>query len=165
MVGPGTTHLPLLLLLLTLLLGPEASQAEDSCSVFRREYCNLRLDKILMLDTALSSPSQCQTACFERKNCTEFTFFEGANSRCVLFNQCASPVSSCKSCLSGPPFPRVSNCLPATQQRIDQPRSFPKSEQRQTTEQPRRASVSVSVVRNSGGQSSFQGSFRSGATA
>ena len=46
--------LPLLLLLLT------QAQAEDSCSVFRREYCNLRLDKILMLDTALTSPSQCQ---------------------------------------------------------------------------------------------------------
>ena len=33
---------------------------QDDCSVFRKEYCNLRLDKIMMLDTGLSSPSQCQ---------------------------------------------------------------------------------------------------------
>ena len=41
-----------------------------------------------------------QTACFERENCTEFTYFEGTNSRCVLFNECASPVSSCKAVVS-----------------------------------------------------------------
>ena len=58
-----------------------------------------------------------QTACFERTNCTEFTFFRGDNSRCVLFNHCSSPVSSCKSCISGPPFPRVSNCLSQPQVR------------------------------------------------
>lgn len=80
------------LLTLSSLLSVAAS-AED-CSLFRKEYCNLRLDKIMMLDTGLGSPADCQTACFERKNCTEFTFFKGSNSRCVLFNECSSPVSS-----------------------------------------------------------------------
>ena len=56
MVGPA--HLALLLLLLS--CEATRAQSEDSCSLFRREYCNLRLDKILMLDTALTSPSQCQ---------------------------------------------------------------------------------------------------------
>ena len=37
-----------------------------------------------------------QTACFERTNCTQFTYFEGSKSRCVLFNSCSDPVSSCK---------------------------------------------------------------------
>ena len=37
-----------------------------------------------------------QTACFERTNCTQFTYFDGAKSRCVLFNSCSEPVSSCK---------------------------------------------------------------------
>ena len=30
------------------------------CSQFRSEYCNLRLDKIMMLDTGLGSPQECQ---------------------------------------------------------------------------------------------------------
>ena len=37
-----------------------------------------------------------QTACFERTNCTQFTYFDGSKSRCVLFNSCSEPVSSCK---------------------------------------------------------------------
>ena len=60
MVGPNYLPLPLsLLILLTCQAGQVRSQ-DSSCSVFRREYCNLRLDKILMLDTALTSPSKCQ---------------------------------------------------------------------------------------------------------
>jgi len=70
-----------------------------------------------MLDTNMAGPAECQTACFERTNCTEFTFFRGVNSRCVLFNHCSSPISSCKSCISGPPFPRVTNCLNQPQER------------------------------------------------
>ena len=54
------SYSPLILLLLLIFSEATRAQAEDSCSVFRREYCNLRLDKILMLDTALTSPSQCQ---------------------------------------------------------------------------------------------------------
>ena len=55
MVGPA--HLSLLLLLLS-----AGSEAQDSCSLFRKEYCSLRLDKIMMLDTALNSPSECQVS-------------------------------------------------------------------------------------------------------
>ena len=60
MVGPATV-LPLLSLIISI---SDVSQvaAQDSCSVFRREYCNLRLDKIMMLDTALTSPSMCQVS-------------------------------------------------------------------------------------------------------
>merc|ERR1719282_904067 len=92
------------------------SIAQEECSLFRQ-------DNIMMLYTGLASPAECQTACFERKNCTEFTFFEGTDSRCVLFNQCSSPVSSCKSCISGPPFPRVGNCGRQSPPR-NQPRRF-----------------------------------------
>merc|ERR1719341_231463 len=107
MVGP----LSGLLLLIVL------CRAEDEdCSVFKKEYCSLRLDKIMMLDTDIAGPAECQTACFERTNCTQFSFFQGESSRCVLFNHCSSPVSSCKSCVSGPPFPRVSNCPTGQQQ-------------------------------------------------
>ena len=34
-------------------------QAEE-CEVFHAEYCSLRLDKILMLDTNLAGPVECQ---------------------------------------------------------------------------------------------------------
>ena len=36
-----------------------ASQDED-CSMFKKEYCNLRLDKILMLDTDIAGAPECQ---------------------------------------------------------------------------------------------------------
>ena len=60
MVGPSV--LPLLLLLLS-----AGSEAQDSCSLFRKEYCSLRLDKIMMLDTALTSPSMCQVSVKRKK--------------------------------------------------------------------------------------------------
>ena len=60
MVGPSHLPLTVLLLIVTACHLGQAQTEDSSCSVFRREYCNLRLDKILMLDTALSSPSQCQ---------------------------------------------------------------------------------------------------------
>lgn len=82
----------------------------EDCSVFKAEYCNLRLDKILLLDTNIAGTVECQTACFARANCTQFSFFPGQSSRCVLFNHCSNPISSCKNCVSGPPTPRVSNC-------------------------------------------------------
>merc|ERR1719494_444401 len=44
-------------------------------------------------------------------NCTQFTYFEGSKSRCVLFNSCSDPVSSCKNCVSGPAYPRVAPCM------------------------------------------------------
>merc|ERR1719445_480146 len=145
------------------------SIAQDECSLFRQEYCNLRLDKIMMLDTGLASPAECQTACFERKNCTEFTFFEGTNSRCVLFNQCSNPVSSCKSCISGPPFPRVGSCgrrsPPRTQPRrfiVSQVQKEISSPSRETTEEPR------AIPRSNGPSrpvpAGFEGSFRNGVT-
>ena len=61
MVGPSRV-LPLLLLLLS-----AGSEAQDSCSLFRKEYCSLRLDKIMMLDTALTSPSMCQVSVKRKK--------------------------------------------------------------------------------------------------
>ena len=36
------------------------SRLFQDCSLFRKEYCNLRLDKIMMLDTGLGSPADCQ---------------------------------------------------------------------------------------------------------
>merc|ERR1719445_2201037 len=145
------------------------SIAQEECSLFRQEYCNLRLDKIMMLDTGLASPAECQTACFERKNCTEFTYFEGTNSRCVLFNQCSNPVSSCKSCISGPPFPRVGSCgrrsPPRTQPRrfiVSQVQREISSPSRETTEEPR------AIPRSNGPSrpvpAGFEGSFRNGVT-
>merc|ERR1719348_11262 len=71
-----------------MVLLPIFTQCED-CSKFKKEYCNLQLDKIMMLDTGMENPLECQTACFERQNCTQFTFFSGANKRCVLFSQCS----------------------------------------------------------------------------
>ena len=38
------------------------------CSQFRSEYCNLRLDKIMMLDTGLGSPQECQVQCNHNQN-------------------------------------------------------------------------------------------------
>ena len=38
------------------------------CSQFRSEYCNLRLDKIMMLDTGLGSPQECQVQWGTRNN-------------------------------------------------------------------------------------------------
>jgi len=85
--------------------------AQRECTMFKKEYCNMQLDKILMLDTNMVAADECQTACFERTNCTQFTYFDGAKSRCVLFNSCSEPVSSCKNCVSGPAWPRVAPCM------------------------------------------------------
>merc|ERR1712004_83298 len=85
--------------------------AQRECTMFKKEYCNMQLDKILMLDTNMVAADECQTACFERTNCTQFTYFEGSKSRCVLFNSCSDPVSSCKNCVSGPAYPRVAPCM------------------------------------------------------
>jgi len=52
MVGP-------LHLLLFLLVQLCRAQGED-CSVFKKEYCNLRLDKILLLDTDIVGTVECQ---------------------------------------------------------------------------------------------------------
>ena len=41
---------------------------DEDCSVFKKEYCSLRLDKIMMLDTDIAGPAECQVchivACF-----------------------------------------------------------------------------------------------------
>jgi len=137
MVGP-LSGLLLLLVFCT-------AQDED-CSVFKKEYCNLRLDKILMLDTDIAGAPECQTACFARTNCTQFSFFQGESSRCVLFSQCSSPISSCKSCVSGPAMPRVASCIsqqvqarPGQARRVKQ-QLIPRNKQRsETSEIPRSA--------------------------
>jgi len=145
---------------------PLLSQGQD-CSMFKKEYCNLQLDKIMMLDTNMKDAQECQTACFERGDCKEFTFFSGTNSRCVLFSQCSNPVSSCKSCLSGPPYPRVLKC--------DSGRSKGASSQRQNTTNERRSprprSFQTRPSKKSNGPTrpvrpspqAFEGSFRSAA--
>ena len=36
---------------------------DEDCSVFKKEYCSLRLDKIMMLDTDIAGPAECQVRC------------------------------------------------------------------------------------------------------
>merc|ERR1712117_484131 len=71
---------------------------------------------LFLLDTDIVGTVECQTACFARANCTQFSYFPGESSRCVLFNHCSAPISSCKNCLSGPPTPRVANCINGARQ-------------------------------------------------
>merc|ERR1711936_54987 len=89
---------------------------EQDCDEFKQEYCNLSKNSVLMVDTKISGLVECQTACFEKRQCTQFSYFPGGKRKCVLFKSCERPKSSCENCISGPAFPRVSNCLNQAQQ-------------------------------------------------
>jgi len=91
------------------------SQAEQ-CDMFKSEHCSIRKEVVLLVDNKISSAAECQSACFDKSACVEFTFFRGKNSRCVLFKVCRKPKSSCKNCISGPVFPRVGSCPNKLQQ-------------------------------------------------
>eukprot|EP00092_Neocalanus_flemingeri_P011987 GFUD01012924.1.p1 GENE.GFUD01012924.1~~GFUD01012924.1.p1 ORF type:complete len:559 (-),score=123.56 GFUD01012924.1:109-1755(-) len=100
-----------------LLLGVLFVQATaQECDMFRQEFCNLSQGTVLMVNAKIYSPAKCQTACFERARCTEFTYFAGEERKCILFKSCSNPKSSCDNCISGPAWPRVSNCLSQAQQ-------------------------------------------------
>jgi len=101
---------PLLGLLLLSLICLSNVQAQDGCLQFNADYCNMRLDNILMLDSNITSAAECQALCFRRDACVKFSHFSSTDSRCVLFRECSEPIRSCSGCVSGPPFPRISSC-------------------------------------------------------
>eukprot|EP00088_Acartia_fossae_P069816 TRINITY_DN9205_c0_g1_i2.p1 TRINITY_DN9205_c0_g1~~TRINITY_DN9205_c0_g1_i2.p1 ORF type:complete len:527 (+),score=102.23 TRINITY_DN9205_c0_g1_i2:149-1729(+) len=69
----------------------------------------MKLENILMLDSNVTTPSDCQTLCFGREKCIKFSHFSSTSSRCVLFTKCPD-MKSCSGCVSGPAYPRITSC-------------------------------------------------------
>merc|ERR550517_1265382 len=112
MVGqPTMTSLSSFLTVLLTVSFIHKTTSQRWCQEFQADYCNMRLDNILMLDSNVTTAAECQALCFKRDACVKFSHFSATDSRrCVLFKTCSQPVRSCSGCVSGPPYPRISSC-------------------------------------------------------